>query len=322
MPLFKKYIALFDDSHNEMLNYEDEEYFEFKELLVKNNFTLKQCEKPILSQEDLSEIDILIIGNPINEYFSKEEIEIILNYTRSGGSLLLIAEFGGDFIQKTNLNDLSKNFGIFFESSIIKQDTNELSENIHIIKSFNKHKITNNLNKILIGGACTLKIREPAKPLCYAQTDSCIENYNDSLKLWIKDKEDKDLLIAACSKFGKGKVFAIGDVDLFSNNENIGIFELDNRKFVLNAINWLLESVKSEEVTSWVLDQIGAHREGIKSLNYKVGNLIETIMLMEKRITKIEDTFEKVLDNIAALKVKKPNDDKKRLQEKEESSYI
>jgi len=322
MPLFKKHIALFDDSHNEMLSYEDEEFFEFKDILLKNNFFLKQCEKPVLFEDDLTDVDIMVIGNPINEYFTKVEIELILSYVRSGGSLLIIGEFGGDFVQKTNLNDLSKNFGILFENTITKQNNSVPSDNINLIYSFNKHKITHNVSNLMIGGACTLKITDPALPLCFAPKDSWIELYNDGLKDWKKEKTDKELIVSACSLFGQGKVFAIGDIDLFSNNEKFGIHEMDNRKFVINIINWLLESVKSEEVTNWVLDQIGAHREDIKKINYQMANLIESVMMMEKRINKLEDTLESVQDKIKANGITQTaKDDKKRAQKEKETSY-
>jgi hypothetical protein len=55
----------------------------------------------------LQNIDILIIGTPIDEYFSSIEIKSIIDFVREGDNLLLISEYSSDYLQKTNLHNHS-----------------------------------------------------------------------------------------------------------------------------------------------------------------------------------------------------------------------
>ena len=66
--------------------------------------------------------------------------------------------------------------------------------------------------------------------------DSWTEIFNGS-EQWVKEKETKAHVITAYAEYGRGKALAIGDVDVFSNDPNIGINCLDNRKFVKNLLN-------------------------------------------------------------------------------------
>jgi len=104
---------LFDTSHSEMLSIKDQEYSEFINLLKSLTLKILTNENKNLTNQLLQGIDILVIGNPIDNYFSNIEIKNIINFVRDGGRLLLISEYGGDYLQKTNLNDITgKYFGI------------------------------------------------------------------------------------------------------------------------------------------------------------------------------------------------------------------
>ena len=96
-------------------------------------------------------------------------------------------------------------------------------------------------------------------------------------------------IISACTEFGRGKVVAIGDIDIFSNDSNIGLNCLDNRKFLLNLISWLLEPVKESDVMLWALNQLGSIQIELKRVNNKINNIIETMTILEYRISAIEE---------------------------------
>ena len=142
---------LFDLCHNEMLNIEEGEFSDFKNLLKKANLKVKINKSENLTKSDILDADIMVIGNPIDDYFSVQEIKLICDFVRTGGSLLLISEYGADFLQKTNLNDLSgKNFGIFFEKNLIKESNNGKESSIIKIKNFEDNDITNGLREFSI----------------------------------------------------------------------------------------------------------------------------------------------------------------------------
>ena len=159
--------VLIDLTHNEMLNINEDEFQEFLNLLKRLDLKIKKNENDQITKEILENIDLLIIGNPIDDFFSSLEIKHIVDHVRSGSGLLLLSEYGSDSLQKTNLNDVAGKFGIFFEKNLIKEmnDNNQNCTSILHIQDFLKHQITKNLREMIIGGACSLYINREVKPL-------------------------------------------------------------------------------------------------------------------------------------------------------------
>ena len=157
---------LFDFNHNEMLTV-DQDYSDFLKLLHSFNFKIEKNENKDLTKKVLESIDVLILGNPIDEYFSNIEIKEIVNFVRLGGSLLLVSEYGADYLQKTNLNDIANHFGILFEKNLIKEQnvkTQNCSSILHI-HEFPDVEFINGLREVVIGGTCSLCVNKGAKAL-------------------------------------------------------------------------------------------------------------------------------------------------------------
>ncbi|TXT64613.1 MAG: hypothetical protein BAJALOKI3v1_190055 [Promethearchaeota archaeon] len=236
-------------------------------------------------------IDLLIIGNPINDYFSNSEIITIVDFVKKGGSLLLVSEYGGDALQKTNINDISgKYFDIFFEKNILKEHKapNKNSCNIINITSFPSHEISDQLREVILGGSCSLLLKGKATPLLFLNEDGWAEKYNSSINDWDKEIKKKSYIISACTTFGKGKVAALGDIDIFSKDPNFGINKLENRKFITNLFNWLIKPNEESDTLDWALEKIEYLENEIVKNNKKINNLIETITFLEKRISELE----------------------------------
>jgi hypothetical protein len=289
LPAFKKSV-LIDLTHNEMLNIDDEDFAEFFNLLKRIDLKIRKNKNGEINKEILENTDLLIIGNPINDFFSSTEIKHIVDYVRSGGGLLLLSEYGADNLQKTNINDISGKFGIFFEKNLIKEmnDANHNCTSILHIQDFIKHSITKSLREILIGGACSINLSKKAKILMQTNDKSVwSETYDHTSEEWTK-QDEKRQIIAAFAEFGQGKVVGLGDVDIFTSNSKIGIDSLDNRKFIQNMINWLLEPVKESKIMSFILDQIGDLQFEIRETNKILNNIIETMTILEKRISYLE----------------------------------
>ncbi len=281
---------LFDLNHNEMLTL-DEEFSDFLKLLQYLNLNIKKNENKDLTKKILDGVDVLVLGNPIDDYFSNIEIKDIVNYVRVGGNLMLVSEYGADFLQKTNLNELATNFGFFFEKNLIKEQNshNQNCSSILHIQKFPSNDIVNGLREVIIGGACSLFLKKGAKPLLQTSENNIwSEIYNNTSEEWTKDKEQQHT-IAAYSNFGQGKVIALGDIDIFCSDDNIGINSLDNQKFLQNAINWLTEPVKRPDVMSFILDQLGELQHGVKEIQNTINNIIETMSILEKRISYLEE---------------------------------
>ena len=283
--------VLIDLTHNEMLNIKEDELKEFLNLLKRLDLKIKKNENGQITKEILENIDLLIIGNPIDDFFSSLEIKHVVDHVRSGGGLLLLSEYGSDSLQKTNLNDVAGKFGIFFEKNLIKEmnDNNQNCTSILHIQDFLKHQITKNLREMIIGGACSLFINKEVKPLIQTKDHSVwSEVYNNNSEKWTKDKEEQQT-IAAYTEFGQGKIVALGDIDIFTLNSRIGLNSFDNRKFVQNVINWLITPVKESKVMTFILNLLGDLQYEIRETNKVLNNIIETMTILEKRISYLEN---------------------------------
>jgi len=272
----------------------DNDFSDFLKLLHNLNFKIEKNENKDLTKKVLENIDVLILGNPIDDYFSNIEIKEIVNFVRLGGSLLLVSEYGADYLQKTNLNDIANHFGFLFEKNLIKEQNpkNQNCSSILHIHEFPEIDFLNGLREVVIGGTCSLYLKKGAKVLLEtSKLNNWSEIYNNSLEEWEKDKEQLHI-IAAYAKFGQGKVIALGDIDIFCNDDNIGINSLDNQKFLHNSLSWLVEPVKKSDVNSFILDQIGELQNGVKNIQTTINNLIETMSILEKRLTNIEGNSE------------------------------
>ena len=284
---------LFDLNHNEMLTLDDD-FSDFIKLIQNLNFKIEKNDNKDLTKKVLDNIDVLILGNPIDDYFSNIEIKEIVNFVRLGGSLLLVSEYGADYLQKTNLNDISNPFGFLFEKNLIKEENpkNHNCSSILHIHEFPETDFLNGLREVVIGGTCSLYLKKGANALLEtSKLNNWSEIYNNSLAEWEKDKEQLHV-IAAYAKFGQGKVIALGDIDIFSNDDNIGINSLDNQKFLHNVFSWLVEPVKKSDVNSFILEQIGELQNGVKNIQNTINNLIETMSILEKRLSNIEENSE------------------------------
>lgn len=269
----------------------DDEFSEFLDLLKNLNLKILKNENKDLTKKHLENVDVLVLGNPIDDYFSNIEIKDIVDYVRVGGNLLLVSEYGADFLQKTNLNEIATNFGFFFEKNLIKEQNshNQNCSSILHIQKFPNNDIVNGLREVIIGGACSLFLKKGAKPLLKTSENNIwSEIYNNTSEEWTKDKEQQHT-IAAYSTFGQGKVIALGDIDIFCSDNNIGINSLDNHKFLQNLLNWLTEPVKRPDVMSFILDQMGELQNGVKEIQNTINNIIETMSILEKRISHLEE---------------------------------
>jgi len=284
---------LFDLHHNEMISLEHD-YSDLLKLLHNLNYKIEKNENKDLTKKVLDNIDVLILGNPIDDYFSNIEIKEIVNFVRLGGSLLLVSEYGADYLQKTNLNDIANHFGFLFEKNLIKEQNpkNQNCSSILHIHEFPETDFLNGLREVVIGGTCSLYLKKGARALLETnKLNNWSEIYNNSSEEWEKDKEQQHV-IAAYAKFGQGKVIAFGDIDIFCSDDNIGINTLDNQKFLHNVFSWLVEPVKKSDVNSFILNQIGELQNGVKQIQTTINNIIETMSILERRLTNIEENSE------------------------------
>ncbi|MFX1502747.1 MAG: hypothetical protein ACFFDH_17430, partial [Promethearchaeota archaeon] len=250
-----KNIAIgFDHSHNNKLTIENNAFSDFIQYLFDSDFKLGKIEAGV-TYEKLNNYDLFIIGVPhLGPELDPDEINDLVEYVKNGGSLLIINDGGGDYENKNNLSELTKNFGIVFNSDILFDNKDFSKENSHpIIRDFRSHFITRDITQIIHSNGCSIKIDKSIEDedidvngLAFSSENSSWQKYFNGDE-WL-EKSEHHLPIAGVSHFNTGKVVTIGNLSIFSSlNKSYGILAGDNFKFVTNIVSWLLNKMDSEQ---------------------------------------------------------------------------
>lgn len=296
----KSFSVVLDHSHGELLNLADEEFRPFGRLLEQMNCALTVHNSGKITGDILSDADLLIVGCPINHYFLYDEISDITDFVINGGCLLIASEYGGDSVQKTNLNDLTKNFGLYFENTAIRTKDDTGSTSLPLITKVINHDITKGIRKIMLGGTCTIRTAKNAYGICMSGPETWVEIYDDLNNMWI-EHDDHDIPLIAANTYGQGRIVAMGDIDIFGNNPRFGLASLDNQKLIENIFSWFDQPVRSDITIEWILHQIANYREDISQLTGNFKNLVESVQSLEERISSLEETQDDIYDSLSKL---------------------
>jgi hypothetical protein len=250
----KKIAIGFDYTHNNKLTIENNAFADFTQYLFDSSFQLGKIEAG-LTLDKLEKYDILIIGVPtLGPDLDPDEIKDLVSYVKNGGSLLIINDGGGDYENKNNLSELTKNFGIIFNPDRIYDNKNFSTDNSHpIIKDFSNHFITRDIDKFIHSTGCSLTIDKSIED---EKIDINSIAYSSELTSWHSflngdgwhDESKQHLPIIGVSHYHLGKVVVIGNLSIFSSlSKSYGIQAADNFKLVSNIIAWLLNKAKSED---------------------------------------------------------------------------
>ncbi|MEE9378687.1 MAG: hypothetical protein V3V33_11715 [Candidatus Lokiarchaeia archaeon] len=244
----------FDHSHNNKLTIENNAFTDFIQYLFDSDFKLGKIEAG-LTYENLNKYDLFIIGVPtLGPDLDSDEINNLIEYVKNGGSLLVINDGGGDYENKNNLSELTKNFGFIFNSDRLFDNKNFSKDNSHpIIKDFRSHFITRDISQIIHSNGCTLVVNKSIEnnkidvnSLAFSSETTSWHRYYTG-DGWL-DKSEQQLPIIGATHYDSGKVIMIGNLSIFSSlNKSYGIRAADNLKLVTNMISWLLNKAKSDE---------------------------------------------------------------------------
>lgn len=184
------------------------------------------------TNENLSKANIYIIVDPDTpaetphpNYISDADANVIVNWVKEGGVLVLLANNKGN-CEFEHLNHLSENFGIHFNEVSLND---EIGDKWHmaVVTDLPESGFFTGINKIYMKGISSLSLSKSAKA-------ALVKNGN---------------VLMAHSEFGKGFVFAIGDPWIY--NEYIGHVRLpedyQNHKAAENFTGFLLREAKARK---------------------------------------------------------------------------
>ncbi|MHA1680198.1 MAG: hypothetical protein ACTSUE_04270 [Promethearchaeota archaeon] len=251
--LMSQVFICFESSHNEQVQIEAVQYSGFIDKLVQMNFKIGMVKKAPITVQKLTDYNILIIGNPKERSFTPEEIDEITNFVYQGGGLLLINDQGGDLANRNNLSKVGQPFGLSFNSDILVDKSAELEEDEQLVvtSKFFNHFIMRGIDTIALKSSCSIQIIEGdprAEPNAVAFAMPSASNISWNGTNWVEIKSPKNVVIAV-SKFGAGKVVALGTTRILSSliNKKHGFLAGDNEKVVSNIFAWLVNREVYEE---------------------------------------------------------------------------
>lgn len=257
-------VVLIDEGH---FNFHtmDGRYAPFARLLQRDGYRV-DSHKGVFTKKKFGDFKMLIISNALNEdnvdnwykpiysAFTQDEMDIIENWVREGGSLFLIADhmpmagaskdlaarFGFEFYDGFAMNSRNQGPDIFNRS-------NETLLNDHITEGRSKDE---NISEVATFTGQAFKIPDEAEPLLIFG-----ENYQILLPdtAWLFDESIEKFSIAGWPQLaykihGKGRIMVSGEAAMFSaqlagpDKIKFGMnseIARENHQLLLNIIHWL-----------------------------------------------------------------------------------
>lgn len=192
-----------------------------------------------IGRESLSGTDALVVINVL-EYFSEEEKESVVEFVRGGGGLLALGDHTGVKGIRGPFNDLLEPFGIEF----IFDSATFLSKGWGEETDLFPHPITHGLyspHEMDIWVGAGLGVTRPARPVVLAKygfsdigSITAFERAYLGNRIFDPGEQLGDLVLAALSDFGKGRVLVFGDTSSFQNGAMVTSY-----RFVSRVASWL-----------------------------------------------------------------------------------
>lgn len=240
-----------DYSHNNMLSLEAPSYADFTQFLFNSGYKLGKIEAGF-SSEKLGTYDVIIMSTPKNINLSPRELETLEQYIKNGGSLLIMGARGGDYLNRTNLNELTRKIGFQFASDEIFDSVTYVNlQKRPLLQDLKPHFITEQIKKIVLSNPCSIEVLDFLEEeninieIIVKGGLNCWRNKFDG-KEWIEEDSPKIPLMVAVEYF-KGKIVAFGTLSILSSlGREYGFSAFDNDLIIANILRWLTTDIEIE----------------------------------------------------------------------------
>ena len=243
-----KAIVGLDYSHDNKLVLEASSYSEFTQFLFTSGFKLGKIQAGFDSLQKLENYDLIVLSSPRHKKLDEEEIENLVEYVKNGGNLLVVSTTGGDYKNKTNLNELTEHFGFKFNSDTIHDSMSYINlQKRPLYTKFTPHMISEQIQKVVLSSACSLEILDFIEDDKDIKIEEIIEGglncwrkrYDEEKKEWIREDSPKIPMLVAVYYF-EGNVIGFGTLSIFSSlGREYGFSAFDNNVLIANVFRWL-----------------------------------------------------------------------------------
>ncbi|MHA1208048.1 MAG: hypothetical protein ACTSSA_02565 [Candidatus Freyarchaeota archaeon] len=227
-----KWRVLFDESQKERGRITTS-YTALKGVLETEGF---QCIRFVdfpITLDKLKNFDVVVFPCPDQSKLQPGEIRAVVDFVSRGGGAVLLSHAGGDRGLRVNLNELAENFGVSFQNNQVIDERQNLGlENLPKITKFKDHPVTEGIREICYSAGCSIKIVGEA----------------EALAITSRTAEPPDSIILAVSKYGNGKVVALGSYEIFRDRIMGGLNTCDNMVLAKNVFKWVVTPSKTRVV--------------------------------------------------------------------------
>jgi hypothetical protein len=159
--------------------------------------------------------------SPDPKYIEPKDIKEIAAWVKNGGVLVMMANDSAN-VELPHFNNLAAKFGMHFNNDLQNHVINDQHFEDGAINTTG-YPIFKTARKIFIKDACSIGIKDPARP--------ALKNSNGAV-------------IMAVAKYGKGTVFAVGDPWLYNEYTNGRLpKEFENDKAAIDIAEWLMKQI-------------------------------------------------------------------------------
>ncbi|MHA1240128.1 MAG: hypothetical protein ACTSQU_04975 [Promethearchaeota archaeon] len=320
-----------DYSHNNMLTLEASSYADFTQFLFSSAYKLGKIEAGFYSLDKVKNYKAIIMSIPKNINLDPREIEVLEEYVREGGSLLIVGSRGGEHTNRTNINELTRLFGFEFINDEINDSVNYVNlQKRPLISNFQPHYITENLKKIVLSSACslgTLKLSKQEEKNVKVEVIvrgglNCWRNRFDG-KQWVEEDCPKIPMVIT-SEYYHGQVAAFGTLSIFSSlGREYGFTAFDNDIIIANILRWLTLDITYEgKVITLNLQRDLFHWGQSIVKKKRWGNLSDVINVSLKYFKDNYKTIMKELETVQHDRYQRKQEKKTTIKEQEEEEII
>ncbi|RME94570.1 MAG: hypothetical protein D6766_05510 [Verrucomicrobia bacterium] len=195
--------------------------------------------KTRLTRADLEGASVLMIYLP-NVPLGEEERNLVLEFVRNGGGLLVIGDHTNVFGSTSHLNPICEPFGFFFRDDVLFDLDADFFQLIDLPRR--STPFTHGMTFFKFRGPASIQptslFTRTVLTVGHAKSLRAIYSVNNFYPPPHDDPKMKTGLFAVsvASRFGSGRVLAFADSTIFSNFE---IFYPGKYEYLLNALNWL-----------------------------------------------------------------------------------
>jgi hypothetical protein len=290
----RKRIA-FDQTQNERGRL-DSTYSQLGELLKDNDYDVEPYSEYMIMAKKLEGIDVLVFACPNGSKLRPAEIDALRKFVQDGGGLMLLSLSGGDKGLMNNMSMLSKNFGIEFENTAVKDERDNAGlPTLLVITGLVPHPLTEDIANILLPSSCTLRLSGKAEAI--AATSGAAEPTNQP--------------VIAAADYERGRVICVGSYEVFRRGG--GLKNEGNTVFALNCFNWLSRQdrlTKPSEVAA-AQAKVGEEKSAVTEstpgtfeaeINVTLRRLANAVIDLQKDIARLAENTARIEKNVEGLR--------------------